>query len=147
MPITLNAWMDPPAMQPGAPNPAARYIDPTLYVAYVCQNPKFPGWDSGAAIDHPGFDVYSAVIRFDGVQKYILGAPGEAQLHEHSLHPLGLSVYKFWEVVDCPSIPPGMHRWLATFGDDTLDVTAASASVMLRDIDGEDTSRIVAGFG
>jgi hypothetical protein len=123
--------------------PASRIVGSTLYVAYVCRNPKFPGYESGAQVDDPGFAVFSAVLRFDGVLDFVLGPPSEDRLHEHPFYSLGLKHYGFFEIAGLASIPPGMRRWLVTFHDDTLDVTAASAGVLSRRVDGEATSRIV----
>src|SRR5436305_149984 len=61
-------WTEPPAMEGGSPEPAVRAIAPDLWVAYRCHNPEFPGWSSGASIDHQGFVEYYALIRFVEVQ-------------------------------------------------------------------------------
>jgi hypothetical protein len=143
MSTTLIKWDEPPAMDSGAPLPAARFIDDTLYVAYVCRNPEFPGWESGKPIDHPGFALFSALLRFNGVIKFSLGPPSDERLHEHPLYQFGLRHYSFYEVTGMPNIPSGARVWIVTFHDETLEVYAASAEVSSRRIDGEDTARIV----
>jgi hypothetical protein len=137
--LSLVRWDEPPAMEAGAPMPAIRRIAESLYVAYVCRNPAFPGWDGGATIGHPGFDVYSAVLRFDGVVDYRFGPPGDERLGEHPLYGYGLEPYEFFELLESSTGPGTGRRWLVTFHDQTLDVVAASASVAHRRIEGEDT--------
>src|SRR4051812_30264853 len=95
---TVTRWPDPPEMDTGAPMPEIKAIADALLVAYVCSNPLFPGWDRGESPDHPGFAIYSAVLRFDGVVSYRLGPPNDERLHEHPLHACGLDFYGFFEV-------------------------------------------------
>ena len=47
-----------PQMETGAPLPEIKIIGAKLRCAYICSNPDFPGWDSGADSNHPGFDEY-----------------------------------------------------------------------------------------
>ena len=143
MSTTLVEWRDPPRMDSGSPLPVARLIDKTLYVAYVCRNQEFPGWDSGASIDHPGFALFSALLRFDGVTEYLLGPPGDARLYKHPLYLVGLRQYSFYEVTGMPNITSGARMWVVTFHDETLEVYAVSAEVSSRRIDGENTSQII----
>ena len=147
MSATLVEWDDPPAMESGAPLPAARLINEALYIAYVCKNPDFPGWGNGAPIDHPGFALFSALLRFNGVTKYSLGPPGDERLYEHPLYQVGLRHYSFYEVTGMPDVSSGDRMWIATFHDETLEVHAASAEVICRRIDGENTLRIVEDVG
>jgi hypothetical protein len=131
-------------MEPGAPEPCARQVGDTLFVAYVCRNPQFPGWDAGESIEHPGFDVYSSVLRFDGVVTYRLGPPSDERLHEHPLYEYGLTQYGFFEVSGLADTPIGARHWVVTFHDEMLAVTALSASVAARRVEGENTNMIVA---
>lgn len=85
-------------METGAPFPATRIVGDRLLVAYVCNNPDFPGWNSGAAADHPGFSVYSVVLEFCGVSSFSLGPPSDERLFEHPLYGAGLQFYQFHEV-------------------------------------------------
>jgi len=145
MSTRVISWSDPPAMSVGAPLPVIRRVADSLIVAYICSNPEFPGWDSGAAPEHSGFDVWSAVLRFDGVAWHHFGAPNDERLHSHPLYPLGLGCYGFWEVLDSPRVPAAsvLRHWIATFHDETLEVVAASASVISRRVDGEETHEII----
>ncbi len=140
---SLRRWSEPPPMEAGAPMPALSVRGARLLVAYVCRNPLFPGWNSGAPPDHPGFNVYSAVLEFEGVTQYSLGPPNDERLFEHPLYVEGLDAYGFFQVN-----LPGAHesvlcRWIGTFHDETLDVTARCALVLNERIEGEDTSAIV----
>jgi len=138
-------WPDPPKMEVGSPCPVVRCLPGSLLVAYVCSNPEFPGWDRGADPDHPGFDIWSAVVRFDGVTWHHFGAPGDEALRTHPLYDVGLGFYGFWEVLDSPRMPAGsaLHHWVVTFHDETLEVVAASAFVVSRRDEGEDTRAVV----
>lgn len=131
-------------METGAPLPATRTIGNRLLVAYVCHNPEFPGWSSGAAFNHPGWAIYSAVLEFCGVHSFTLGPPNEDTLCEHPLYRSGLDIYEFHEVLDESDEQP--VRWVVTFHDETLDVIAESAKVLHPRIEGEDTSAILAAL-
>jgi hypothetical protein len=137
-------WPDPPEMNAGAPLPVIHRVSDSLLVAYVCRNPQFPGWDSGVDPDHPGFDIWSAVLRFDGVAWHHFGAPNDEVLSTHPLHSIGLGFYGFWEVLDSPRVSKDrpLRHWVVTFHDETLEVVAASAVVVSRRDEGEDTHTI-----
>jgi len=128
-------------MDTGAPLPAIRKEGDCLWVAYVCRNPEFPGWDSGAAAQHPGFAIYCALLRFDGVTDYHFGAPNDERLHAHPLYPVGLSFYGFYEAHGTSRLAErkGKKHWIITFHDETLEVVADSAHVVSSRIEGEDT--------
>ena len=135
-------------MNAGAPHPSIRIAGDTLWVAYVCSNPEFPGWDGDAPLDHPGFAVWSALLQFNGVQEYHLGAPNDERLHTHPLYFAGLSYYRFYEAIGTNKLKTASAKrhWLATFHDETLEVIADSALVLRTKIDGEDTQSIVKTF-
>ena len=145
MSTRVISWSDPPAMEVGAPMPVIRSVADLLVVAYICRDPEFPGWDGVAAPERPGLDVWSAVLRFDGVAWHHFGAPNDEGLHSHPLYPVGLGFYGFCEVLDSPRVPDGsaLRHWIATFHDETLEVVAASASIIARRVDGEETHEIV----
>ena len=136
-----RVWSEPPPMETGAPLPATRIIGDRLLVAYVCNNLEFPGWNSGAQADHPGFSVYSAVLEFRGVSSFSLGPPNDERLFEHPLYGAGLEFYQFHEVESVAGQRPS--RWVVTFHDETLEVVADSAKVLHARIDGEDTHGIL----
>lgn len=137
-------WPDPPPMETGAPLPVVQRVGESLVVAYVCRNPEFPGWDSGADPSHHGFDLWSAVLRFSGVSWHHFGAPNDEALSTHPLYSVGLSFYGFWEVLDSPRVLDGgtLRHWVITFHDETLEVVAASASVVSPREEGEDTHAV-----
>ncbi len=143
--IQIVRWSEPPAMDTGAPNPALSMQGDSLFVAYVCMNPDFPGWDS-AEPGHPGLDVYSAVLQFDGVTQQYLGPPSNESLHLHPLYGLGLSWYSFFEVLCSPRAVNDRRHWIATFHDETLEVVARAAKVAHFRVAGEDTAGIAADF-
>src|SRR4051812_26373353 len=83
-------WSGPPPMETGAPLPVAERSGESLVVAYVCRNPEFPGWASGADLSHRGFDIWNAVLRFSGVAWHHFGAPNDEELATHPLYAVGL---------------------------------------------------------
>lgn len=141
MTASVHEWLDPPPMETGAPLPAIRKEGDRLWVAYVCRNPDFPGWGSGAGPEHPGFDIYSALLRFDGVTDYHFGAPNDERLHTHPLYSAGLKWYGFYEARETERLAGTKHKkhWIITFHDETLEVIADSAHIVSDRIDGEDT--------
>lgn len=128
-------------MDAGAPLPAIRKEGDRLWVAYVCRNPDFPGWDSGAPPEHPGFNVWSALLRFDGVSEYHFGPPSDERLHTHPLYGAGLRSYGFYEARGTSRLAATNEKkhWIITFHDEILEVVASSAHVVLSKIEGEDT--------
>lgn len=141
--VEIVTWSEPPVMDVGAPVPVGESSGDSLFVAYVCDNPEFPGWSSGAPIEHPGFDFYSAVLRFDGAKEHYLGPPGDEALHLHPLFPMGLTAYGFHEVSRSPMAVNGLGHWIITFHDETLEAAAVTAQVYRERVDGTDTSQIV----
>ena len=137
--LTVRVWSEPPAMEPGAPMPQVKTVGDRLFVAYVCRNPAFPGWDSKAPPDHPGFEVYSAILEFSGVKSFTLGPPSDEKLPEHPLYSAGLEAYGFYEITGGDAI----RRWIITFHDETLDVSARAATVLKSRVEGEDTDAIL----
>jgi len=149
MPASVHEWKGPPPMDTGAPLPAIRKKDDQLWVAYVCRNPDFPGWNRGAPPEHPGFDVWTALLRFDGVSDYHFGAPSDERLHTHPLYAAGLSFYGFYEARGTSRLAgtQGKKHWIVTFHDETLEVIADSAHVVSSKIEGEDTHTAVEKTG
>jgi hypothetical protein len=141
-------WTEPPPMDAGAPLPSLKAENDCLWVSYVCRNPDFPGWDSGASPDHPGFDLYCAVLRFDGVVYHSFGYPSDERLSEHPLYCFGLTFYEFHEVFGTPELRghKGKRHWIITFHDETLEVIADQGTVVSRRNEGEETRKILENF-
>jgi hypothetical protein len=141
MTASVHEWKEPPSMDTGAPLPAIRKEEDRLWVAYVCRNSEFPGWGSGARPEHPGFEVWCALLRFDGVLDYHFGAPSDERLHTHPLYATGLSFYGFYEARGTSRLADRKEKkhWIITFHDETLEVVADSAHVVSPKIEGEDT--------
>ena len=117
-------WMDPPRMDVGAPQPFLVTSDGVAWVAYRT--------DRG---DH------FAVVRFRDVQRLTFGEPNDERLNKHPLWPSGLQFYTF-HVVTVPELErEGLRRWVVTFHDDTLDVVAREADVVVRAIQAADARR------
>ena len=139
-------WKAPPFMMTGTPFPVIRIFGDSLIVAYVCHNPQFPGWDSGATVEHPCFDVYSAVLRYERVAWHHFGAPNHHSIPTHPLYADGLRSHGFWEVLDSPREVSGLHHWIATFHEQTLEVVAESAHIVTDRHEGEDTQNIITQY-
>ncbi|WP_299773312.1 hypothetical protein [uncultured Pseudoteredinibacter sp.] len=125
-------WNEPPIMESGAPLPEILERENSLLCAYICSNPDFVGWDSGAPPDHPGFEEYCAVIEFEDVQSYKFGTPSDEELFEHPLYKLGIDYYGFYKLNVSPELVliAGCSLWVATFHDETLQVIAKGARVV-----------------
>ena len=97
--VTARIWSDPPPMEVGAPMPHVKTDNDRLLVAYICRNTAFPGYHSGVEINHRGFEVFSAILQFSGVEHFTFGPPSEATLFEHPLYLVGVRPYGFYEIV------------------------------------------------
>jgi hypothetical protein len=131
--IELNIF---PSMDTGAPLPATMKDGSDLFVSYVCANPDFQGWNSGAPQDHPGFDEYCAVIKFEDVDWYHFGEPSDEKLHEHPLYEHGLTFYGFHEVEGSKrKNRENQRHWIITFHDEILEVLGSSVELISGRID------------
>jgi hypothetical protein len=114
-------WTDPPPMDVGAPQPFLVTGDGMAWVAYRT--------DRG---DH------FAALRFRDVQRLTFGDLDHQLLDEHLLSPGGLSLCTF-HIVTSPDLAcEGLGHWVATFPDETLDVVARHADVVVRAIHAAD---------
>ncbi len=104
-------------MTAGAPQPSFARDGGVCWLAYFTQR-----------------DDHCAVIRFDEVSAFSLGDPNDEALHTHPLYNEGLQFYACHEVHDAALAAAGKRRWIATFHDETLDVTAVRAQVVVRAI-------------
>ena len=83
--------------------------------------------------------MYSAVLGFEGVERFSLGPPSDERLHKHPLYSFGLKSYGFYEVLGDDEDTLAWRRWVITFHDETLGVTAKDARVLHRRVEGADT--------
>ena len=125
--VTAVQWSGPAPMSAGSPDPFLLRDGNTLWVAYVAHDFDFPGYDHPSAADyvwaHP--DECFGVLRFEGVTEAVLGPPSDERLHEHPLYGRGLAQYEFHRLRTPASF---LNRWIVTFHDNTLAVTAADAA-------------------
>jgi hypothetical protein len=144
---SVRFWSEPPGQETGSADPSVLAIGASLYLAYNARNPAFPGWESGAAPEHPGFVAHVALVRFDLVRIHRLGYPNSEALRGHPLHKCGLRCYAFQTIDDSPwiaelchrnevhprhdaSVWKGLKHWIVTFEDATLEVVAKAARVV-----------------
>jgi hypothetical protein len=125
-------WVEPPAMDAGAPTPAIYSDKNGLTCAYVI----------GATHSESGS---TAILQFEGVLYYEMGYPNDEVLGGHPLYENGLGFYDFHVVENSPLIVDLDRRnqvhnrhvagnyiklfrhWIITFHDETLEVIARSA--------------------
>jgi hypothetical protein len=143
--LQVTIWPEPPSMDTGAPHPQLKIQGHVLWPRYVCRNPEFSARVRGASLDHPSFDIYCALIRFDGVVCHKFGAPNDESLHAHPLYSRGLQFYEFHEIFGSSDLREQKEKrhWIITFHDETFEVIAEKASVVSRRIEGENTSAIL----
>jgi hypothetical protein len=115
-------------MEIGAPQPSFERLGDAVLVAYRISRP----------------DDHFAVLRFNGVQDLTFGDPTDEALETHRLFSAGLQPYRFQEVHGEPDVPAGLRRWIITFHDDTLEVTARSAEVIVRATDAQSAAHAIA---
>jgi hypothetical protein len=108
-------------MDVGAPDPHVQEVGESLWLSYRTSRG-----------DH------FAVLRFSEVATWVLGAPGDERLNESPLWTHGLGFYSFHEVQQLDAGRPGLRRWVVTFRDDTLAVTARDAEIVVRSIQAKD---------
>ncbi len=107
-------------MSPSTPDPVALSRGSALWLAYRTTRE----------------DGHCAVLLFHGVETYSVGPPNDERLEHHPLFVEGLRSYGFHTL---PSAgPPGLRRWVITFHDETVDVTAATAEVVVRAVEAID---------
>ncbi len=115
--VRLSLWTAPPTMDIGAPQPAFARDGDRVWLAYRT---------------HRG--DHFAVLRFDGVREFSFGDPNDERLDTHPLYEVGLRPYQFHEVHDEATSGAALRRWIVTFHDDTLEVTARQADIVVRAI-------------
>ncbi len=121
-------WIEPPQMEVGAPEPLIDIEGEVLLCVYRCDNPLFPGWDTGKPPDHPGFDEWFAGLKFEGFSWHEMGEPSDETLAKHELYIKGVSYYSFYQLPIESNTKQKL--WVATFHDETLQVIATSAAVV-----------------
>ena len=115
----VTLWDEPPKMDIGSPDPGIRMQDGAVWLSYrISRRP-----------DH------FAVVRFVSVTEWTMGPPSDERLATHPLWGRDLEPYAFHEV---KRVVPGGRRWVITFHDETLDVTAREAEVVVRAIQARD---------
>jgi hypothetical protein len=125
--LLISVWNEPPKMDAGAPHPDTQLLGDSLLVAYRTSRG-----------DH------FAVVRFSGVSDWSLGGRDDETLDKHWLWNHGLQLYAFHEIHDPQLSNRGLRRWVVAFHDDTLDVTASDAAVLLRAIQAQDARSALA---
>lgn len=111
----VTVWSGPPEMDVTAPQPGFEREGDVVWVAYRT-----------ARTDH------FAILRFTGVCKLFFGDPNDETLETHRFYPSGLRPYQFHEIKDDPDLDAPLCQWVITFHDDTLEVTATNAEVLIR---------------
>lgn len=116
---TAETWPYAPPMHVGAPDPALLAEGPSVWVAYRTDD------DAGGTF---------AVVQFYSVEEHRFGPPDAGHLDEHPLYGRGLEPFAFHTVLEGLPDPYAPRRWVATFRDETLEVTAVSVTVVARGV-------------
>ncbi|HTO73569.1 MAG TPA: hypothetical protein VMJ30_07115 [Gemmatimonadales bacterium] len=114
-------------MDAGAPQPAIVAEGDALWLAYRT---------------HRG--DHFAVLRFRGLRNLALGEPNHGRVNGNTRSASGLNFYAFQEVTNPGADGADLRRWLVTFRDETLDVTALAAEVVERAIEAADSASALA---
>ncbi len=117
----ITLWREPPKMDPAASQPSVLSQGDALWLSYRTSR-----------TDH------FAIIRFSRVEAYRLGDPDDPSLPTRPLWGEGLEPNSFHEVSSPELRLKGLRRWVVTFRDETLDVTAREAGVVVRAIQARD---------
>jgi hypothetical protein len=116
-------------MEPGAPDPCLELRGDDLWIAYRTRP-----------------DDHFAVVRFVAVREYSFGDPGDQVLQSHALYSAGFERQSFHEVNDQHLAGSGFRRWVVTFGDETLDVTARGAAIVVRAVQAPGALHVLAAL-
>jgi hypothetical protein len=111
-----SVWEEPPQMDRRAPQPDVQLTGDSLLVAYRT---------------HRG--DHFAVVRFSGVASWKL-EPANDELEPSTFH----------EIREPVLTSRGLRRWVVTFHDDTLDVSANDATVLVRAVQARDAHSALA---
>jgi hypothetical protein len=119
----VTIWTDAPEL--AIPEmPALLSNSQTLWLAYE-------------TIAEPRGEVY-AVVRFQDVIDHRLSPINDEGIGEHQYAKFGLQWYGFNEIIGSAEVAKWSvlrpRHWVVTFKDGTLDVLAASACVIARDL-------------
>jgi hypothetical protein len=117
------------APEPGIPElPALLSDSENLWLAYVVA---------------PSTDERFAVVRFSGVIDHRLSPINDEGLGKHPYAKAGLQWYSFNELTDSEEINRWTalraRHWVVTFKDNTLEVVAAKAEVIVASIPSKDS--------
>jgi hypothetical protein len=85
-----------------------------------------------------------AVLRFRGVRRLTLGEPDDERSDEPSRWPARLPFNSFHEVMSPELERDELRRWVVTFHDETLDVIARRAEVVVRAVQANDSAGALA---
>lgn len=125
----VSMWSAPPRMESGAPDPCLERRGDDLWIAYRTR-----------------LDDHFAVVRFVAVREYAFGDSSDEAVHSQARYFAGLERQSFHEVNDQLLAGSGLHRWVVTFGDDTLDVTARRAAIVVRAVQAPGASHVLAAL-
>ena len=131
----VTTWSEAPEL--ATPEPPALLSDSSnLWLAYETTS-------------EPRGEVY-AVIRFRHVIDHHLAPISDEGIGEHPYASAGLQWYAFNEVTDSVEAirwrPLNARHWVVTFKDNTLDVIAQKAEVVVPSVYGHDAATVLLSF-
>lgn len=81
-----------------------------------------------------------AILRFSGVRDFSFGE------ESHALPAVGMQSCRFYRVHHPNAEATGFQRWIITFLDEALDVTALAATVVVRAVQAVDSTHAIAAL-
>ena len=103
-------------------------------------------WLAYPTMAEPHGEMY-AVVRFDRVFDHRLSPINDEGIGEHAYARFGLEWYAFNEVIGSTEALKWQRlkarHWVITFKDNTLDVVAESASVVIQAVRGSDSVSVL----
>jgi hypothetical protein len=125
----ITEWLDPPRMDIGAPEPTIERDGENLWVAYRTQR-----------------EGHFAVLRFSHPGAFSVGEPSDETLDSHPSYRAGLQCRGFHELHSASLRASGNRRWIITFHDETLDVTARNAAIVVRAVQAVNGAHAIAAL-
>lgn len=140
--MRIEQWTEAPQMDVGAPEPFLFSGDGcVLLCAYRARD--------FSRLEQDGGELGAAVVQFEGVLHYQFGYPNDEAIAAHPYFVHGIRPYSFYIIHESPAVAEFDRRneihnrhvkgayikrfkhWIGVFHDDTLEVIARSASVVV----------------
>lgn len=148
----LKSLTDLPQSSVGAPCPLVFATEHSLYVTFYL-NQIDPSWNGTTVkvVNTQSEGEPSMIVKFERVTAHYFGMPNDEAISGHSLYPLGLEAYSYYEVMNSSwrdelekmnRVHPyhkkahydDVRHFIFTFHDTTLEVLARSYSAKITNL-------------